>query len=317
MKKRGILFTFVCFFAFIVLACTACTATPKSHLNHFGKGTIELTVKSALNLQDYKAHLSEMLTAYHSVSSDDDILTVNEIVPIEKGYKIYIDIRRIDKVRGIGEFEYGTAQQMFREGSETLTLLENFNKGNLRMSTRIMKGGYSEQINISKAQNDVKIKPYQSGKSVAWGDLVNFVAEKGEKYQAVIFRMFDVPQIQSITVSFPDKIQYYAGNGVTLVNENTLRITPEPITADLQQITDSGVELKKDAQIESMLGYVIYDKGANPVVVWLLIALGGLLVLGVVVLYLYFGYAQGGIKRAKEEYALKTVLDESEAGTEK
>lgn len=68
--------------------------------------------------------------------------------------------------------------------------------------------------------------------------------------------------MESVTVSFPADIAYYAGGDMRLVNKNTVEMRPVFIEAEITSTEGNMIPETKD--IGTIFGYVIYEKGLSP-----------------------------------------------------
>lgn len=249
--------------------------------------------KLAPGLEDKDAFLTYFqiyLNSINNHSGDNDYLTVEQCHKTEKGYSVTVSTRRVDKLEGIGEIAFSAGDKMQPEIQEEL---KNFIKGIVKTRVlRVYPGedakenlyfiGYSD---YSKNQN-VNLQPvdFHSGETVDTDAFMSALTA-GDK-QLLIYKLPDMSFIEKISLTLPGDIQYIPAQGVTVVNERTLEITPVTLNANIKDRNGS------ETTLDTMIGYIVYQKNLSPV------ALGAILIGGIwlvaLVVFLMLRYRETG-----------------------
>lgn len=253
--------------------------TTSVSLFHSGKSSITLEIdKSQLEegLREegaFASYFQSYLDSINKQSGDTDFVTLEKCQPTEDGFSVTVSTRRIDKLLGIGEFVYSEVDNLLPADAESL---QNYARGTVKMrirrvySSADMEGqlfyiGYS---NFSKDQK-LKISPVSvaTGEKLSYGDFSSNLTGSGRKI--VVFKMPDLSFASKMTVTLTGKVQYVSSEGVRVIDDNTVEITPISVNANV------GKADGKEVTIPMMLGYVVYDEGITP------LALGAI-ILGVI-----------------------------------
>ena len=106
----------------IVFGC-GFTATGEAELYYSGKSEIAVNVQSDKNEEEFGEIVNEYIRQYRYI---DKALLVEakKIEKIEGGYKVIAKTRRIDKVKGVGQFELEAFNRYAADGSQTKWNLE-------------------------------------------------------------------------------------------------------------------------------------------------------------------------------------------------
>lgn len=138
-KKLKIFFALIC-----TLLCAFCfsgsSANGSVNFGYDMKSSVEIKINSELSLDQIKASVEAYADGYNLLSGDDDIVTVKNIEPTDGGYIITVKLRRIDKVKGMGDFDFASLSDFLAEGSERSRLIEGWANGKEAMMFWVIAG---------------------------------------------------------------------------------------------------------------------------------------------------------------------------------
>lgn len=306
-KKLKIFFALIC-----TLLCAFCfsgsSANGSVNFGYDMKSSVEIKINSELSLDQIKASVESYADGYNLLSGDDDIVTVKNIQPTDGGYIITVKLRRIDKVKGMGDFDFAALSDFLAEGSERSRLIESWANGSWRYSSSVWFGDNRGNVDITrehKGKNEVLPKN-ANGEILSFE---NFTATAQNEYpdsDVFLFRMvatqFTLGDITSITLSLPGEVLYYAGNDIAITNGKIV-LTPTVIKGDILKRDANGeITTVKNTDIKVMYGYVVLNRGMSPVALAAIIAGGVLIVGGLIALYIYF-------VRAGKKYKLQKAAE--------
>lgn len=253
-----------------------------------GKSSITLDVDASdleENLRDeaaFTAYFQGYLDSINEKSGDTDFVVLDGCETTEKGFRVTVATRRVDKLLGIGEFTYSKVDKLLPADEEAL---RKYSNGTVKMRIRRVYPGTSEEEKLyyigysdfSKSQ-DLTIAPVDvsSGEQISYNDFEDSMT--GSNRKIVVFKMPDLSFISKMTVTFPGKIQYVSSGCVNVIDDKTVEISPVDVNAN---VGDSG---GPEVTIPMMLGYVVYDEGITP------LALGAILVGAIWVIALFACY---------------------------
>lgn len=274
--------------------------TAEAELKHNGKISLVLEVTSSETPEDFTRRLNRTIGGYNDNSGDDDFIQVKDVSATKTGYRIEIETRRIDKVKAMGDFDWKSLS-VFAGFADSCRIIENYAKGNWRNTWSVYYEGMAGSVALERnGEGQTSILPYdKDGKVQEVEDFLDYAKNAEDSDKLFMFRMVDVGDITSVRISFPGVIKYYAGNNVTLIDENTLEIKSTVVQAASlvrykAEIDDGGKEsiekeILVDEPIHAMLGYVVYEQSMSPLAITGII-LGciagiGLVVAGIVSVY--------------------------------
>ena len=310
IKKNRILLTVLIATLLSVVAVTVVFATAQqttvynnttsTTLFSGGKSSITLDIDSS-KLEDglreeaaFVAYFQGYLDAINKKSGDTDFVILDRCETTQQGFRVTVSTRRIDKLQGIGEFVYSEVDKLLPADEESL---QNYARGTVKMRIRRVYPGtdaeeklfYIGYSDFSKAQ-ELTISPLSadSGKQVSFGDFASDLTGGGRKL--VMFKMPDMSFITKMTVTLSGNVQYVSSECVTVVDKNTVEITPISINANI------GKSDGEEVTIPMMLGYVVYDEGITPLTLCIIVLIG---IWGAALIACYFFWRQN--KRAQQK----------------
>lgn len=279
-----------------------------------GKSSITLEIdrgqlaKEQQEQSAFVAYFQAYLDGINQKSGDTDFVVLENCEETQQGFCVTVATRRVDKLLGIGEFVFSSAENLLPADEESLA---NYAKGTVKMRIRrVYPGADAEEIlyyigysNFSKSQ-DLTISPVSvsSGNKVSYGDFASDM--KGDSRKLLVFRMPDLSFISKMTVTFSGNIRYVSSEGVRVIDERTVEITPISVNANIDKA--EGEEIT----IPMMLGYVVYDDGISPLVLAIIVI--GIIWLAALILCYFFWQQNivakrkllGNIKRYKMLYLM-------------
>ena len=268
-------------FAALIFVCfSGFTLTGSAKIRYSGKGTAAFSVISDAAEQEFRQAVQDYVDGFTVRSGESDMITLEDVTKTENGYNVEVSFRRLDKVKAMGEFFLQKTSSFVPETSETGEMIRNWEAGMFAVTETIYYKSVAKSVDIDVTTVADGLRLYTAGgKEIAVDELDSYAAGAGDKSTAVAFCLLDVGCVESVTVSFPADIAYYAGGKMRLVNKNTVEMRPVFIEAEITSTEGNMIPETKD--IGTIFGYVIYEKGMSPAAICGIVAacviLGGLL----------------------------------------
>lgn len=269
-------------FAALIFVCfSGFTLTGSAKIRYSGKGTAAFSVISDAAEQEFRQAAQDYVDGFTVRSGESDMITLEDVTKTENGYNVEVSFRRLDKVKAMGEFFLQKTSSFVPETSETGEMIRNWEAGMFAVTETIYYKSVAKSVDIDVTTVADGLRLYTAGgKEIAVDELDAYAAGAGDKSTAAAFCLLDVGCVESVTVSFPADIAYYAGGNMRLVNKNTVEMRPVFIEAEITSTEGNMIPETKD--IGTIFGYVIYEKGLSPAAICGIVAacviLGGLLV---------------------------------------
>lgn len=269
-------------FAALIFVCfSGFTLTGSAKIRYSGKGTAAFSVISDAAEQEFRQAAQDYVDGFTVRSGESDMITLEDVTKTENGYNVEVSFRRLDKVKAMGEFFLQKTSSFVPETSETGEMIRNWEAGMFAVTETIYYKSVAKSVDIDVTTVADGLRLYTAdGKEIAVDELDAYAAGAGDKSTAAAFCLLDVGCVESVTVSFPADIAYYAGGDMRLVNKNTVEMRPVFIEAEITSTEGNMIPETKD--IGTIFGYVIYEKGLSPAAICGIVAacviLGGLLV---------------------------------------
>ncbi len=269
-------------FAALIFVCfSGFTLTGSAKIRYSGKGTAAFSVVSDAAEQEFRQAAQDYVDGFTVRSGESDMITLEDVTKTENGYNVEVSFRRLDKVKAMGEFFLQKTSSFVPETSETGEMIRNWEAGMFAVTETIYYKSVAKSVDIDVTTVADGLRLYTAGgKEIAVDELDAYAAGAGDKSTAAAFCLLDVGCVESVTVSFPADIAYYAGGDMRLVNKNTVEMRPVFIEAEITSTEGNMIPETKD--IGTIFGYVIYEKGMSPAAICGIVAacviLGGLLV---------------------------------------
>lgn len=268
-------------FAALIFVCfSGFTLTGSAKIRYSGKGTAAFSVISDAAEQEFRQAAQDYVDGFTVRSGESDMITLEDVTKTENGYNVEVSFRRLDKVKAMGEFFLQKTSSFVPETSETGEMIRNWEAGMFAVTETIYYKSVAKSVDIDVTTVADGLRLYTAGgKEIAVDELDSYAAGAGDKSTAAAFCLLDVGCVESVTVSFPADIAYYAGGDMRLVNKNTVEMRPVFIEAEITSTEGNMIPETKD--IGTIFGYVIYEKGLSPAAMCGIVAacviLGGLL----------------------------------------
>lgn len=268
-------------FAALIFVCfSGFTLTGSAKIRYSGKGTAAFSVISDAAEQEFRQAAQDYVDGFTVRSGESDMITLEDVTKTENGYNVEVSFRRLDKVKAMGEFFLQKTSSFVPETSETGEMIRNWEAGMFAVTETIYYKSVAKSVDIDVTTVADGLRLYTAGgKEIAVDELDAYAAGAGDKSTAAAFCLLDVGCVESVTVSFPADIAYYAGGNMRLVNKNTVEMRPVFIEAEITSTEGNMIPETKD--IGTIFGYVIYEKGLSPAAICGIVAacviLGGLL----------------------------------------
>ena len=298
----------------MALETTVYDDTTSVSLFSSGKSSITLEIdRSQLAEQQrekaaFAAYFQGYLDAINQKSGDTDFVILESCEETQQGFRVTVATRRVDKLLGIGEFIYSGVDDLLPADEESLT---NYAKGTVKMRIRrVYPNADAEEIlyfigysDFSKSQN-LTLSPVSvaSGGKVPYTDFASDMT--GDNRKIVVFKMPDLSFISKMTVTFSGNIRYVSSEGIRVIDDKTIEITPISVNANI------GKAEGEEITIQMMLGYVVYDEGISPVAL-AAIVIGIIWLVALVVCYIFWQQNKaakrkllGEVKRYKMLYLM-------------
>lgn len=268
-------------FAALIFVCfSGFTLTGSAKIRYSGKGTAAFSVISDAAEQEFRQAAQDYVDGFTVRSGESDMITLEDVTKTENGYNVEVSFRRLDKVKAMGEFFLQKTSSFVPETSETGEMIRNWEAGMFAVTETIYYKSVAKSVDIDVTTVADGLRLYTAGgREIAVDELDAYAAGAGDKSTAAAFCLLDVGCVESVTVSFPADIAYYAGGDMRLVNKNTVEMRPVFIEAEITSTEGNMIPETKD--IGTIFGYVIYEKGLSPAAICGIVAacviLGGLL----------------------------------------
>lgn len=268
-------------FAALIFVCfSGFTLTGSAKIRYSGKGTAAFSVVSDAAEREFRQAAQDYVDGFTVRSGESDMITLEDVTKTENGYNVEVSFRRLDKVKAMGEFFLQKTSSFVPETSETGEMIRNWEAGMFAVTETIYYKSVAKSVDIDVTTVADGLRLYTAGgKEISVDELDAYAAGAGDKSTAAAFCLLDVGCVESVTVSFPADIAYYAGGDMRLVNKNTVEMRPVFIEAEITSTEGNMIPETKD--IGTIFGYVIYEKGMSPAAICGIVAacviLGGLL----------------------------------------
>lgn len=286
-------------------------------ISHDGKSEASINFDSTLSQEDFETKAKAKIQGYNTVSGLSDAVALKGISVIEGGYRVDVALRRADKVKVQGSFDYEEWSNFAAEGSEARKSVENAAKGNISTTIENYYDGSRGNIVVSR-NNVVVVSPKKlNGETAELTSFLSDAASSNDRSMMLFFKVFDLKGVKSVKVTVPGTLKYIGGDGVKVSSSSEVEITPVAvpvtITKTVCTVDESGnekyttvVEKKNDAQ--ALVGYFVYEKSLSPFEITL-ISIGCVLGVGLLsafpVYWIILGKKEIAKKEKEEEYAQK------------
>ncbi len=306
-SKKRISGIFLLLVTIIMFVCgSGFTATGEAEIYHSGKGNAEIYVVTETEESEFRNTVNAYLKQYTYIDKAE-LVTLDKIQKVDDGYIVHVDFRRIEKVKCVGRFEWTSLKTYTVEGSQTKWNLEYWAAQDYKITNSVYMDGQSCSVSLSsKAGGDYYCIPQKAeGTSTTVDELCRYGETAADDVRMLTFNMFLSDAVQSIKVSFPGNISYYAGDAVTLTDEDSILLTPKKMKAT---VTIAGEATEKE--VSSVIGYVVYDRGMSPVAKVFIVI--GIIAVIALMAWIFIALYQAGnrrISRIEQQKLLSVGID--------
>ena len=311
--------------AVLFLFCMAgCGHTARMSRN--GSGSAEIYIdKNAYSEQyadvpAFTSYVSQVIYNFNVSSGDDDILSLDSVSETQDSYIVGVSYRRVDNVKGLGDFTWSDLSVAGKEGSELNGRLGSFSRGNLRCTLERNYDGDVGTVGIEAGtlKNQKYITPVAAdGTALEIENFLSAAAGSGDKI--VVFRLLDTRAIQKIRFNLQGTVTYYSSEGVNLVSESEIELVPSDYVVNLTKyeaatdengsplLDESGNPVKTavyypDETVGCMIGYFAFRQSVSPVLIGLIAVIAAALAA-----FLVWGFAGGKFKKFFRGEKFRTI----------
>ena len=272
-QKRKSFISWITLCAVLVLTILSCvivgTIQPKNNggtninLLNSGKMDVVMSIPTSEIPEDAKddvyEYISSYLSAVSSQSGDNDFFNLRKVEEKDGSYEVRLSTRRMDKIKGLGMMDYGEGKA-FSALSGKLKLIQEYSQGTIREQfTKVYPSttGKSVQsfIQLKKGDNKISLKALdvKTGETIAYNDFSSYLEQTTDKI--AVFRLLDLSFMDKITVNVNGTIKYVSSENITVIDNNTVEITPMKLNA----IVDG-----EESKLDAIFGYIVFQENLSP-----------------------------------------------------
>lgn len=274
-----------------------------------------LSIESELSESDFNQKLSARLDNINLISGDDDIIKIGSVAKTANGYDVKLELRRIDKLSGIGTFEFSGISDFLTEGTEKRRLIENWANGSWRYEKNAAIGDGRGHVSVSRDhEGKQEVLPKNAANDTL--SFETFLSEAKNKTDLKMFTFFmpalneTIGEIESMTFKIDGKIEYYAGNGIEKIDDNTIKLTPKTLKADITKDDGNGDKIiEKNVDIQVIYGYIAFSQGLSGVAIGFICLAAALIVF--LIVFALIRLKKSGARRRSEIHTENKKIDES------
>lgn len=280
--RRGIVLFIISVVAiFLLSACSAAAADSTSMtMKKDGSGQIHISFDKTLiadkaeaeSAESFIAALVDQVDTMSGGTPQNHKLKLKSIDETADSFVAKIDLRRIYNLSGVGDFRFSDAAY-YKGDSGDVAMLAGLQDGTgaAFSAINILNG---KQIDPSISEGKIAINGIDAadGAQISCADIIENEKYLGKKDNNIFFfRAFDLEYINEIEITFAADIVAYSSEGITLVDKNTVRITPSTIRAKVKDVNNM-TNIERD--VSCFMGFVIIQPSPNSLLI------GGFVVLG-------------------------------------
>lgn len=304
MKRNGkITASLICLLSIFVFSLSSCSnASPSKEkemniaFRHDWKSNINLSYRSTNEIQNEKNLCKKYLAGINSVSGDDDFVTFNSLNRkiIDEStklseYTLNVNTRRVDKIKGVGEFDVSSFSNFAIEDSDRYNLLRRLANGTWSYTSSASFEGERGQISIARKASGINSFDVLNSKNENINDIEKLLKEYkySKNTKVFVFRFVAIDEaitnIEKINMSFPGKILFYGGNDISLTKSNEVSISSKDVMCSIIR-----QESAEQAMRQCAYGFVILEQDTSPVTIGFIVAGSAILVFLVSFVFIYF-----------------------------
>ena len=316
IKKRAIkLLTTVILALTLFVFCGGAKASGTVEFSYSMKSEAILSIESELSLTEFNEKLDAQINIINLISGDNDIVKKGSVTKTASGYDVKLQFRRIDKLSGIGTFGFSGISDYLTEGTENRRLIENWANGSWRYEKNAAISGGRGHVAISRDhEGKQEVLPANAkNEKISFETFLNEAQSKNDLKMVTFFIPAlneTIGEVESLVFKIDGKIEYYAGNEIEKIDDNTVKLTPKSLKADITKDGENGDKIvEKNVDIDVIYGYIAFSQGLSGVAIGFICA-GGALVAFLIV-YTLIKLKKSGAKRRTEIYKENKKIDES------
>ncbi len=272
---------------------------------------------SVAEREAFERHIFQLVGSVNTASGEKDMLTLQGIEETEDTYEVSYSFRRIDGLKGVGDFVWsGFADAVARE-SETQFLIERLSQGNFRCSLERHYDGYVGLVSLARDAADVALTPTDvNGNQMTSEDFYAAGDLSSSRSRFVMFRLLDVGAISEMRIETAGEVKYVSAG--TTVEGSTVTVKPVSVAAEIQRwvqaVDETGAPLYNEdgtpqmqltvlnEQINCFFVYFVFETSNVGVIVGCIA--GGAVLIGLILAGIFTGF----FKRVWRSAAMKKVL---------
>lgn len=320
MAKKKRLHSFLVIFlasvsSFSISSCSEAAVANKNELslllNYDWKGSVSLGIESDKDINELEEISKKYIDGFNSISGDNDFVTYKSLTKNnEDVYSLNASLRRIDKIKGTGDFDVSSLSNFSIIDTDRYNLLKRLASGTWSYKSSASFEGDRGQVSIDRMANGIRPISFNSFNGNEIDDIESFLQNEGmnssDNKKVFVFRFVGLDEtignIKKINISLPGKITHYAGNDIEIVDEKTISLSTSYVNCSLIK-QNSETLISKDCLCA--YGFVIVDQPISPVSLGFIIA-GSIVFVGLLVaLFLYFYFRGKKYYQRINEYGNK------------
>ncbi len=232
----------------------------------------------------------------------------------ENGTSYLVDLktRRVDKLKGLGVFDYSLSESFFaNDNTREETLERLYQHKNSKIINRRYADGHINRFKINDYDYSLRIRDISDNSKLGIADAKRSISEKGN--HVVYFNLIDLNLIDSLKFKVNGRIKYFSSleRGGSEINNisiqgNEVTITPVNVNAtgtDIQNTDEYGNPISVTGDFGLYVGYFVYQQNISS---WLI---SGFVVIGILLsTILYFGIVKHKFKETFSRENFKKVF---------
>lgn len=323
MKKRLKILILICV-CLLAAACFSGSSRAEVSLGADGKGTLTLVYEKAeldgslAERNAFENHMNVLVGSVNTASGEKDMVTLKEIKENETSFEVKLAFRRIDGIRGVGDFVWSKFSAAVARESETQFLIDKLSNGNLKCSLERHYDGYVGLVSLDRDAADIKISPTDAaGQSVDTEDFYAAGDASSARSYFAAFRLLDTGAISEMRIKTAGKLHYISAGSAA--EGNTVTVKPVAVRAEVQryvQVTDDeGLPVFNadgtpkmqmvvfNEDINCFFGYFVFETSNAGVIVGCIA--GGAALIGLILVGIFTGFFKKILKSGVMKRALK------------
>lgn len=232
----------------------------------------------------------------------------------ENGTSYLVDLktRRVDKLKGLGVFDYSLSESFFaNDNTREETLERLYQHKNSKIINRRYADGHINRFKINDYDYSLRIRDISDNSILGIADAKRSISEKGN--HVVYFNLIDLNLIDSLKFKVNGRIKYFSSlerdgseiNNIS-IQGNEVTITPVNVNAtgtDIQNTDEYGNPISVTGDFGLYVGYFVYQQNISS---WLI---SGFVVIGILLsTILYFGIVKHKFKETFSRENFKKVF---------